>query len=129
MRSLSTKKGKAKPNEEDEKFQADYGSTIAAMTIVRTYGHQAERKLGKVKMRMNCDMFQAAARHTGLIERMTHYWSANTGQWMVHIPSLVKSGHGIIHWTWNDNEECDLCPNESLCYADYLKEREADRDA
>ena len=108
----------------DEKFQMEYESTIAAMCILRIYGHQAEKKLGKIKMRMDCDMFQACARHTGLIERMTHYWSAFTGQWMVHIPSMVKAGHGIVRWNWNDNEECAFCPNESLCYADYLKEKE-----
>ena len=108
--------------DEDEQFRGEYQSTIAAMAIIRTYGHQAERKLGKIKLRMDCDMFQAAARHTGLIERMTHYWSANTGQWVVHIPSMVKSAHGIVNWIWNDNGECELCPNKNLCYEDYLKD-------
>jgi len=112
------------PTEKEEaRFRADYRSTIAAMSIIRTYGHQAERKLGKVMMRMDCDMFQAAARHTGLIDQMTHYWSANSGRWMIHIPSMVKAGHGIVHWNWNDKDECDLCPDKQLCYQDYLNDK------
>lgn len=109
---------------EDERFQSDYRITAAALSIIKTYGHKAERKYGRVKYRLDCDMFQAAARHTGLINEMPRYWSAYTGQWMVHIPSLIECTHGMLPWSWNDNGECDLCPNSPLCYEDSIEQKE-----
>ena len=114
---------------DEENFRKDYEATAAAMSIIRTYAHPAEKKLGKQKYRMDCDMFQAAARHTGLIERMPRYWSANTGRWTVHIPLLLQATHGLLPWNWNDHGECDFCPDKSLCYdcyKDCLKEAEDD---
>ena len=108
-----------KPKEEDH-FRGDYLSTMAAFAIIREYGRVVDKRAGVVKKRLDCDLFQAAARHTGLIQHMTRY-HGSSGKHMVHIPSLLKSTHGMIKWDWDYEGECQICPEKSLCY----DEREA----
>ena len=112
-----------KPEEKDH-FRADYLSTGAALAIINDYGRIIDKRGTTIKKRLDCDLFQAAARHTGLIKHMTRYYGSS-GKHMVHIPSLIKSAHGMLHWDWDYEDECQICPEKALCYDD----KEDDNDA
>jgi hypothetical protein len=107
---------------ENERFRKDYLATVAFNSILSTYGYK-NTKNGKKIYELSCDMFQAAARHTGLIKHFPRYWSANTGKWEAHIPSLMKMTHGIVRWRWEE-DECPMCPNEGLCWGGEKKEED-----